>query len=129
MKNAKYYRNLALTAFILTFAGCKNIHHPVDKNVYSIVNGIYEVDNIQTDVTLNLENEQTLVLHKREMFGQTHDKDLPNYKIGDTVWFHYTQDTKRYGEVFSSDVLKNPSNEMKDYLREQQKELFAGKRR
>lgn len=125
MKNTKYYGLIVAT--LLMAAGCKRVHHPVDKIVYTTVSGWHKTNGVQDAVILNLENEQELLLHKRAAFSDRIDKSLPEYEVGDTVWVLYDERAKHYGEMFSSNVMET-TEQQRQYLREQQRGIYGKKR-
>lgn len=135
MKNTKYYvRNISLVAVVLALAfyGKSKLRTSPyrDKDTYGVVYETHAQD-YHIDKLLKLDNGETIAVHSdipREphwvyegvFWGpQLYDKEVQNYKIGDTVWFHYDQHTEAFAEVFPENVIKEPSKQVKDVIHQQ----------
>lgn len=130
MKYIKYYKPIILATFLMAMNGCKRSDvKQYNKNLYATIIGFSESNGIKTNYLLDLSEDEVLVLYPREKFSKEYDKNLQNYNIGDTVWFHYGENIIKHGEVFASDVIKKPSQEMKRFLIKQQSEIYNQKTR
>lgn len=130
MKYIKYYKPIVLAALLTATAGCKRAGvTPYGKNVYAKVIGFSESNGIKTNYFLDLAEDEVLVLYPREKLTREYDKNLQKYNIGDTVWFHYGENAMNHGEIFSSDIIRTPSQDMKDFLIKQQNLIFNKKTR
>jgi len=108
MKNMKYYKMLALAAFVLMYAGYKKISQSVekqacDKSFFAIVDSVVETDGVQTEIDLISEDKQAFVLYRRDIFRNKYSEFLPKYCVGDTVWLRYDKKTKMYDGIISYD--------------------------